>query len=150
MKPLDSAEKTRRGLLSKIEQHLTPHAKWEEAVLYPAFKERADREGLKTHAEAVTEHMVVEEVVIPSVKAADAGTPQFAGRVKVFGELIDHHATEEEKTMFKMAKTMFSAEELGQLDQQYEEWKSSPEGVTAVAYATAELNLLANNFLAQD
>lgn len=94
--------------------------------------------------------MAVEEVVIPSVKAAEIGTPQFAGRVKVFGELIDHHSKEEEKTVFKMAKTMFFAEELAQLNQQYEEWKSSPEAVTAVTYAAAELNLLANNFLAQD
>ena len=94
--------------------------------------------------------MAVEEVVISSVKAAEIGTPQFAGRVKVFGELVDHQAKEEEKIMFKMAKTMFSAEELGQLDQQYEEWKSSPEGVAAVTVATAEFNVLANNFLAKD
>ena len=30
----DATEKTRRGLLSKIEQHLMPHANWEEAVLF--------------------------------------------------------------------------------------------------------------------
>ena len=149
-KTSDAAAKTREALLSKIEHGLIPHAKWEEAVFYPAFKERADREGLKTHAEAVTEHLVVEEVVIPSVKAAEFGTPQFAGRVKVFGELIDHHATEEEKTMFKMAKIMFSAEELGQLDEQYEQWKSSPDGLTAVAFATAESNQLVNNYLSED
>ncbi len=149
-KTSDTAAKTRESLLRKIELGLVPHAKWEEAVLYPAFKQRADRDGLKTHAEAVTEHKTVEEVVIPSVKAAEFGTPQFAGRVKVFGELIDHHATEEEKTMFKMAKTMFSAEELGQLDEQYEQWKSSPDGLTAVAFATAEMNQSANNYLSVD
>ena len=58
------------------------------------------------------------KIVIPSAKAAGFGTPQFVGRVKVFGKLIDHHATKEEKTTFKMAKIIFSAELLGQLNEQ--------------------------------
>ena len=49
----DRAKKTRTELLENIEQNLMPHAKWEEQVFYPAFKERADRDGLKTHAEAL-------------------------------------------------------------------------------------------------
>ena len=143
-KTTDRAAKTREDLLGKIEKGLLPHAAWEEQVFYPAFKERADRDGLKTHAEALSEHAAVEETAIPRVKAAEFGTPQFAGRVKVFGELIDHHATEEEKTMFKMAKAMFSAEELAQLDEQYQAWKVSPEGLKAVAAAKAECERLAS------
>ena len=123
----DRAVKTRAELLEQIEAALIPHAKWEEQVFYPAFKERADRDGLKTHAEAVAEHHAVENSVMPEVHAADPGTPEFAGRVKVFGELIDHHAKEEEKTMFRMARELFSAEERAQLDEQYEAWKNSPE-----------------------
>lgn len=42
--------------LADIEKNLIPHAKWEEEVFYPAFAERADRDGLKTHAEAIQEH----------------------------------------------------------------------------------------------
>lgn len=139
----DRAKKQRADLLKKIEAGLVPHAKWEEDVFYPAFKARADRDGLKTHAEAVAEHAAVEDTTIPMVKAADVATPEFAGRVKVFGELIDHHATEEEKTMFKMAKKMFSADELADFDVQYEQWKSSPEGKQAVAAAKAETDQLA-------
>jgi hemerythrin superfamily protein len=44
----------------------------------------------------------------------------------VFGEFVDHHAKEEEKTMFKMVRELFSAEERSQLDEAYEEWKASP------------------------
>lgn len=121
----DRAKKKRASLLQEIEAALLPHAKWEELVFYPAFKERADREGLKTHAEAVQEHRAVELTVIPDVHAAEMETPEFAGRVKVFGELIDHHATEEETTMFKMARKMFDAKERAQLDVDYEEWKKS-------------------------
>ena len=121
----DRGVKKRTGLLEEIEANLIPHAKWEEKVFYPAFKERADRDGVQTHAEALAEHHAVETSVIPDVHAADPGTPEFAGRTKVFGEFIDHHAKEEEKTMFKMAREMFSLEERAQLDEEYETWKQS-------------------------
>lgn len=139
----DRASKKRGELLAKIKAGLLPHAKWEEIVFYPAFKERADRDGLKTHAEAVEEHRAVEKTVLPDVDAAETGTPQFAGRVKVFGEMIDHHATEEEHTMFKMARKLFSPAERAELDQAYEEWKLSPAGESAVAAAVAETGIKA-------
>jgi hemerythrin-like domain-containing protein len=135
----DRALKTRGALLEEIEANLMPHAKWEEQVFYPAFAERADRDGLKTHAEALSEHHAVENSVIPEVNAADLDTPVFAGRVKVFGEMIDHHATEEEKTMFKMARELFTAEERADLDEQYESWKQSGEAATLIAGEKAKL-----------
>lgn len=128
----DRALKTRVELLEKIEASLIPHAKWEEEVFYPAFAERADRDGLQTHAEALAEHHAVETSVIPEVHAADPGTPEFAGRSKVFGEFVDHHAKEEEKTMFRMARELFSSEERAQLDEQYEAWKASPAAENAL------------------
>lgn len=129
----DRGVKKRQTLLQRIEESLIPHAKWEESVFYPAFKERADRDGQQTYAEALTEHHAVEHTVIPEVHAADSGTPEFAGRTKVFGELIDHHATEEETTMFKMARKLFNAEERAQLDEDYEAWKASPAAQAAMA-----------------
>ena len=64
--------------------------------------------------------------------------PTSTGRAKVFGEFVEHHAKEEEKTMFKMAREMFSAEERADLDVQYEAWKNSGAGQSAVAKAAAE------------
>ena len=139
----DRATKTRADLLMEIKAALLPHAKWEEQVFYPAFAERADRDGLKTHAEAVQEHRAVENTVLPDVHAADFGTPEFAGRAKVFGELIDHHATEEETTMFKMARKLFTAKERADLDMEYEEWKASPAAAAATAAAEVETGVKA-------
>ena len=133
----DRAAKKRADLLARIKANLLPHAKWEETVFYPAFAERADRDGLKTHAEAVEEHRAVEKTVLPDVHAADFTTPQFAGRVKVFGELVDHHASEEETTMFRMARKLFTPKERAELDVAYEEWKASPAAAAAVAMAEA-------------
>ena len=145
----DRASKTRTDLLKKIDENLLPHAKWEEEVFYPAFRERADREGLQTHAEAVEEHRAVEKTVMPDVHGTEVTTPEFAGRSKVFGELIDHHAKEEEKTMFKMARELFSAEERADLDVQYEEWKKSPEAMATLADAATKTgaNAVSNKFM---
>ena len=137
----DRAEKSRHDLLERIEAALLPHAKWEEQVFYPAFKERADRDGLQTHAEAVEEHRAVEQTVMPDVHASPVETPEFAGRVKVFAEMIDHHAKEEEKTMFRMAREMFTAQERAQMDEDYAAWKQSGEGDAAVAAARAKTGL---------
>ena len=131
----DRAKKSRAELLSDIEAGLIPHAKWEELVFYPAFKQRADREGLKTHAEAVQEHRAVELTVLPDLKAKATDSVEFAGSAKVLGEFVDHHAGEEEKTMFKMARALFSADELAAFDEDYEQWKSTPEAARELANA---------------
>lgn len=128
----DRAIKKREMLLKQIEENLLPHAKWEEMVFYPAFAKRASHEGLKTHAEAVEEHRVVEKLVIPDVKAAKFDSRQFAGNAKVFADLIDHHAKEEETTMFTEARKLFSKEEREQLAVDYEEWKASPAAAAVI------------------
>jgi hemerythrin-like domain-containing protein len=137
----DRARKTRTELLDRIEASLLPHAKWEEQVFYPAFKERADRDGLQTHAEALAEHHAVENSVIPEVHAADVETPEFAGRAKVFGEFIDHHAKEEEKTMFRMVRELFSAEERAKMDEDYEVWKKSDAAANLLVAERAKADI---------
>lgn len=131
-KTTERAGKGRLDLREKIKQGLIPHAVWEEEVFYPAFKARADREGLKSHAEAIAEHRAVELRVLPDLEAASPTTTEFAGRAKVLGEFVDHHAKEEESTMFKMARSMFSAGERAQMDAQYREWKGSAEALSAI------------------
>ena len=139
----DRAKKKRQQLLNDIEAALRPHAKWEEFHFYPAFKERADRDGLKTHAEAVIEHQAVELTVLPEVKASDIESPKFAGAAKVLGEMVDHHATEEETTMFKMARKLFTPKERAELDVQYEEWKASLASKAVMAHAEVKTGLKA-------
>jgi len=134
----DRAKKSRGDLLADIEAGLIPHAKWEELVFYPAFKERADREGLKTHAEAVQEHRAVELTVLPDLKTKPTDSVEFAGSAKVLGEFVDHHAGEEEKTMFKMARQLFSAEELAEFDEQYEQWKATPQAAKEMKNALSQ------------
>ncbi|ATD66842.1 MULTISPECIES: hemerythrin domain-containing protein [Luteimonas] len=134
----DRAEKKRADLLEKIEAVLVPHAKWEELVFYPAYAERASHDQLLLHAEAIQEHRAVELTVLPDLHASAKNTRQFAGSVKVLSEFITHHADEEEDEMFKAARTLFSPEELADLDEQYEEWKASPAASAVTFHAKAK------------
>jgi hemerythrin-like domain-containing protein len=121
----DSEVDERKELLQQIEAALIPHAKWEERVFYPAFAERAGHDQLLLKAEAMTEHRAVELAVLPDIHAADFNSRQFAGCVKACGDLIKHHAHEEEGQMFAVVRQLFSTQELADLDEQYATWKGS-------------------------
>jgi hemerythrin-like domain-containing protein len=133
----DRAEKTRTQLLEKIERLLIPHAKWEEQVFYPAFAERADSDGLKAHAEAIEEHRAVEVTMLPDLKGADVDSRQFAGTAKALADLVQHHAREEENSIFTAMRKVFSAEELADLDTQYADWKESAVSDLMLIHAKA-------------
>lgn len=121
----DRAEKTRTQLRDRIEKSLVGHAKGEEAIVYPAYASRGDSEDLKSHAEAQVEHKAVEEAVLPRLLAADVSSREFAGTAKVLMEFVDHHAREEEKTIFPAMKKLFSRDELQQIDVDYKAWKAA-------------------------
>jgi hypothetical protein len=58
--------------------------------------------------------------------------------VKVLSEFIDHHAKEEESEMFKSARSLFTAAERAELDEQYEAWKASPVAGALTFHAKAK------------
>lgn len=141
----DRAGKTRIALLKKIEDALIPHAKWEELVFYPAFKARAGHEELLQHAEAIQEHRAVELTVLPDIHACDPESRQFAGCAKVLAEFVTHHAGEEEKSMFKSAKKLFSNEELAEFDDAYATWKKSADCKAVMAEAKSKTEAAAKD-----
>jgi hemerythrin superfamily protein len=117
-------------LLERIEKEVKLHTHLEEEIFYPAFREHARKNGdRQMYHEALEEHHAV-DVILPEVKNAEPGSPQFAGRVKVLKEMIEHHANEEEKEMFPQARKLFSTRELRELGSQIvEEKRSSQAGM---------------------
>lgn len=109
------AEKKRRQLLDKIEQELRIHTHIEEEIFYPAFKEAGNSEHAKVYFEALEEHRAVDELVLPDLKKTSPTSEKFSGRAKVLKELIEHHAEEEEKDMFKKATKAMTKEALADL-----------------------------------
>ena len=139
----DSEVDTRHDLLKQIETLLIPHAKWEETVFYPEFEKRASHEQKLIYAEAIQEHRAVELAVLPDIHASDVDSRQFAGSVRVCGELIKHHAHEEETRMFDAARQLFSSEELAELDAKYARWKDSSGADAIEGYAKFKTSAIA-------
>lgn len=121
----DRAVKKRTDLLDKLELEISIHTQLEEQILYPAFKAAGGKDEAEMYFEAKEEHRTVDSLVLPDLKATDPTTPEFAGRVKVVKELLEHHIEEEETEMFPKAKKLLGKSKLDQLGEQMLELKAS-------------------------
>jgi hemerythrin-like domain-containing protein len=131
----DDAEDLRTQLLHQMEAALIPHAKWEELTFYPALAERASHEQLALQGEAMQEHRAVEQVVLPDLHAADITSRQFAGSARALEHMLNHHVHEEETQIFTAMSQLYTAEELAEMDERYEEWKDSAASTAMLAHA---------------
>ncbi|MGP6429282.1 hemerythrin domain-containing protein [Pseudomonas paraglycinae] len=121
----DRALKKRAELLDKLELEISIHTQLEEQILYPAFKEAGGKEQDEMYYEAKEEHRTVDSLVLPDLKSTDPSTPEFAGRVKVVKELLEHHIEEEETEMFPQAKKLLGNAKLEELGKEMEVMKAS-------------------------
>jgi len=133
----DKAIKKRTDLLDKLEMEISIHTKLEEEILYPAFKEAGTKEQDVMYFEAKEEHRTVDSLVLPDLKQTDPGTPEFAGRVKVVKELLEHHIEEEETEMFPQAKKLLGKSRLDDLGEQMEAMKASCKKQWAATHMAA-------------
>ncbi|MGV8843305.1 MAG: hemerythrin domain-containing protein [Pseudomonas sp.] len=120
----DRAVKKRTELLNKLEAEITVHTSLEEEILYPAFKEAGGKEAAQMYYEAKEEHRTVDSLVMPDLKVTDPSAPEFAGRLKVLKELLEHHIKEEETEMFPKATKLLGKEALNALGEQMETLKA--------------------------
>ncbi|NLU02166.1 MAG: hemerythrin domain-containing protein [Pseudomonas lundensis] len=129
----DRAVKTRTDLLTKLELEITIHTQLEEEILYPAFKSAGGKDEAEMYYEAKEEHRTVDALVLPDLKATDPTSPEFAGRVKVIKELLEHHIEEEETDMFPQAKKLLGKAKLEELGEQMLALKASMKKSLAAA-----------------
>ncbi|MBC3347413.1 hemerythrin domain-containing protein [Pseudomonas sp. SWRI196] len=116
--------KKRTDLLAKLEMEISIHTRLEEEILYPAYKQAGGKEQAEMYYEAKEEHRTVDSLVLPDLKNTDPSTPEFAGRVKVVKELLEHHIEEEETEMFPQAKKLLGKATLESLGEQMETMKA--------------------------
>lgn len=94
-----SAEKAE--LVATICKELEVHMQIEEEIFYPAVKQALNDHELVPEGEV--EHGSVKDL-IAQVKGVKPAGDTYDARVKVMGELIEHHVKEEESEMFPAAK----------------------------------------------
>lgn len=119
----ERALKKRSELLGRLELELVLHTAIEEDIFYPAIRESGGKEELKMYYEAKEEHRTVDSLVLPDLKRTRPDTVQFAGRVKVLKELLEHHIEEEEGELFPRARQLLDAAALKQLGQAMQQHK---------------------------
>ena len=107
----------REKLLGEIDREVRVHSTIEEEIFYPAYREAVrSKEDRELYQEALEEHHVV-DLVLPEIKGTNPASEVFGAKAKVLKELIEHHAEEEEKEMFKRARRVMDTAQLRELGQ---------------------------------
>src|SRR5881227_3505381 len=106
-KKVDKTEdgRQRRQLMDQIANELKIHTKIEEEIFYPAVREIGTEKAEEMIDEAFEEHHVV-DLVLAELPTVDPEDERFAAKMTVLSELVEHHADEEEKEMFKTAQKL--------------------------------------------
>ena len=109
----------RRRLLDEIATALEGHTTIEEEIFYPAVRGLETQKAEEMVMEAFEEHHVV-KLVLAELPQVDPEDERFEAKMTVLSELVEHHADEEEKEMFKAAQKL-GKDELESLGERMEE-----------------------------
>lgn len=124
----EAARQTRRDLLRTITAEVDRHEQKEERILYPALQAHPEARDLVS--EGYQEHHVA-DVIIEELHAVATDDEVWGAKFKVLKENIEHHIKEEEGEMFRIARGVFSRDELQALGARMREL--SPEGAVETA-----------------
>lgn len=108
----ERARTGRRELLDTLTAALNAHELMEEQVLYPALQSHPQARDIVL--EGYQEHHVA-DVIVKELHEVATDDEQWAAKFKVLKENIEHHIQEEEGEMFRVARGIFSREELQEL-----------------------------------
>ena len=108
----ERAAKTREELFAQLKQELDVHAHVEETIFYPAIKQEAETREITL--EGFEEHHVI-KTLLKELEGQSVETEQWAAKLKVLKENVEHHVEEEEGEMFKGAREVLSKEQLEDL-----------------------------------
>lgn len=107
----EGSEADKQAIAQEICTMLTVHATIEEELFYPAARDALKEDDLVD--EAVVEHASAKDL-IAQIEGMEPNDDLYDAKVKVLGELIDHHVEEEEGEMFpKVRNTGLDLQVLG-------------------------------------
>ena len=104
-------------LFNELADALAVHATIEEQEFYPATRSARTDDLLR---EAVEEHLGVKRIIADLLEC-DAADPQFAAKIKVLKENVEHHVEEEENELFPKVKKLLDKQTLAALGQVMEQ-----------------------------
>jgi len=98
----ETSDAAKRDIAGAICVALKIHARLEEELFYPAIAKVLEDTSLVD--EALVEHASAKDL-IAQIEAGAPGEALFDARVKVLGEYVDHHVTEEEDEIFPQCRS---------------------------------------------
>jgi hemerythrin superfamily protein len=104
----ERALKTREHLFTNLKMELTLHAEAEEKFFYPKLVDPKPSHELAL--EAIEEHKVV-KTLLAELDTDAKNTEEWAAKLKVLQENVEHHVEEEEGQLFPKAKKIISEAE---------------------------------------
>jgi hemerythrin superfamily protein len=110
----DAPDKKKHEIFLEIADKLAVHAAIEEKHFYPAAKS-AETEDMVL--EAAEEHLSVKRIIADLLKLSPRDE-DFAPKVKLLQEQVEHHVEEEEEELFPKVKRALDAETLDALEQE--------------------------------
>jgi hypothetical protein len=105
----ERARATRRELLATLTADLNAHELMEEKVLYPALQSHPQARDIVL--EGFEEHHVA-DLIVKELHEVATNDEAWGAKFKVLKENIEHHIQEEEGNMFRLARGIFSRDEL--------------------------------------
>jgi hemerythrin-like domain-containing protein len=108
----ERARKTRRALLETLTSDLARHELKEEKVLYPALETHPQARNIVL--EGFEEHHIA-DLVVTELRDVATDDEAWGAKFKVLKENLEHHIQEEEGEMFRIARAIFSRDELREL-----------------------------------
>ncbi|KFE67813.1 hemerythrin domain-containing protein [Hyalangium minutum] len=96
-----------RELFVMIADRLSAHATIEEQFFYPSIKTDKTEDLIR---EAVEEHLGVKRIIADLLEM-EPSDEQFAAKMKVLMENVEHHVEEEEDEMFKLVRKVLDKDQ---------------------------------------
>lgn len=104
---IESGKGDKHALFVELADKLAAHAAIEEKIFYPAAMSSSTADTLK---ESVEEHLQIKRI-LADMLTLDCDSEEFAAKLSVLKEDLEHHAhEEEEKKMFPKLRRMMSAD----------------------------------------
>lgn len=114
--------KARELLFLTLKAELTAHAEAEEKFLYPELVDpKASR---PITLEAIEEHRVV-KMLLAELESDPKDTEQWAAKLKVLQENVEHHVKEEENELFPKAKKILTADKSADIARSVQDFKDT-------------------------
>jgi hemerythrin superfamily protein len=120
---------TMTTVADRIFEQLDVHTSIEESTFYPQVREASDEIG-EVVAEGLEEHAVAKDL-IAQCRAGDPGSEEWAAKMSVLIENVEHHAEEEEKEMFPKVRSALRGDRLTHLADELTSAKKSLGAPTA-------------------